>query len=232
MKLLSVALVIGAYLYASIPLVYLFGRWRGVDLRRVHSGNVGGSNLWQTVGPLAGVIGAVFDATKGVLPPLTALLLGLGEGAAALSALVGVIGQCWPLFLLLPGGRGNSAISGAAFILLPRELAVAAVPMLLGWALRRRNLFRQPPEDANEAPLGRVEPMSRAVPLGMALGIGLLPILGVLLGEPPERVGLAAACFILMLVRRLTAGLRADWATAKSKGQLMVNRLLYDRSYR
>ena len=68
--LLVAALLVGAYLSGSIPFSYLVARARGVDLRQVGSGNVGGANVWRACGFGPFVVAAALDILKGYLPTL------------------------------------------------------------------------------------------------------------------------------------------------------------------
>ena len=58
MNKLPTVYCLAAYLYGSLPLVYLLGRRHNVDLTEVGSGNVGGSNLWVTAGAAPGALGS------------------------------------------------------------------------------------------------------------------------------------------------------------------------------
>ncbi|RYD02955.1 hypothetical protein N752_22475 [Desulforamulus aquiferis] len=47
------ALLLGlaAYLIGSIPFGYLLARfWKGIDIRKFGSGNIGATNVWRTLG--------------------------------------------------------------------------------------------------------------------------------------------------------------------------------------
>src|SRR3954462_13992069 len=59
-----------AYAVGSIPAAYLAGKWKGVDLRKHGSGNLGATNVFRVLGPRIG--GAVFvvDMLKGAIPVL------------------------------------------------------------------------------------------------------------------------------------------------------------------
>ncbi len=130
----------GSYLYGSLPLLYLLGRWRRVDLRRAGSGNVGATNLWQAGSRPLAVAGWIFDASKGLLPVVAGRRLGFSEEEAALAGVCGVAGQCWPVFLGFRGGRGVSAFVGAALAIDRAASLAAVVPPLVGglWRLRER----------------------------------------------------------------------------------------------
>lgn len=227
----GVLLVLLSYLFGSIPFVYLLGRWRGIDLRREGSRNVGGGNLWQVLGPLDGALGGVADVAKGLLPVWVARVMGFDVSVAALAGIAGIVGQNWPLFLRFHGGRGISASLGVVLFLAPRELIGAAIPMAIGGGMRSIPLFLSTSHLSLRQRLMLAGPSSKSFPLGVGLGIGLLPLLALALGEPPSiTLALAAIC-LLMVVRRLTAGLAHDLRSGADRGVILLSRLLYDRPY-
>ena len=66
-----VVLLVGSYLLGSVPFAYLMARARkGVDLRRVGSGNPGATNVLRVAGPVAALVALALDAGKGYLPTL------------------------------------------------------------------------------------------------------------------------------------------------------------------
>lgn len=69
------------------------------------------------------------------------------------------------------------------------------------------------------------------MPLGMLLGFALFP-LGSWLTNLSGKIALGCLIlFVLIVVKRLTAGLANDLKTASDKKNILLNRLLYDRSY-
>ena len=223
-----IALYLAAYLYGSIPVVYLLGRGRGIDLRRRGSGNVGGSNLWATAGTAYGLLGWLADASKGYVPVRLARRLGMDEGVCRIAGVCGLAGQCWPLFLRFRGGRGISAFLGAALAIDRRAWRVALLPMIGG------TLWRLAPLMAGRGTLTRRlrTTRSRAVPLGCALGVLAYPI-AVARGTRGRHTPGPAPLLLagIVAVRRLTAPLPDD-ATAGPVRQptALLYRLLYDRN--
>ena len=129
-----VALVVG-YLLGSIPGTWLIGRWQGVDLRRVGTGNVGAANLAGSTGRSVAAIGLFLDAAKGV----GAALLGERWGAAAgvLGGLGAIVGHGWPLWLRFAGGRSQAVALAAGAVLAPWA-TLALLPILgVGFVMRR-----------------------------------------------------------------------------------------------
>ena len=60
--------VIISYLAGSIPSAYLAGKFRGVDLRKHGSGNLGATNVVRVLGPRIGAVVFIADILKGFLP--------------------------------------------------------------------------------------------------------------------------------------------------------------------
>src|SRR5688572_11405613 len=123
--------LIAAYLLGSIPFSYLVARWRGVDVRRAGSGNVGATNVMRTAGPAAGIAALVLDAAKGAgaamlaqaaaarhAPDMSDVLPG-GAAAAA------VLGHVYPVWLGFRGGKGVSTGAGAFVPLAPLAAGLA-----------------------------------------------------------------------------------------------------------
>ncbi len=103
-----------SYLFGSVPFgLWLVKRWKGVDLRSVGSGNIGATNVGRIAGPLGYTLAFTFDVFKGLLPPLLARHFGLAAGWQVLSALCGVIGHNYSVFLGFKGGKGIATSLGA-----------------------------------------------------------------------------------------------------------------------
>ena len=74
-------------------------------------------------------------------------------------------------------------------------------------------------------------PPSLSLPLGMFFGFGLFSLGCWFMNQPWETTVVAAIIFFLIVVKRITAGLREDLKTATSKKNVIINRALFDRSY-
>ncbi len=222
--------LVASYLLGSLPIVFLLGRARGVDLRTAGTGNVGGGNLWQTAGAIYGVAGGLSDVAKGALPPLMARRLGLDGWTLALAGLAGVVGQCWPIFLKFNGGRGVSASLGMHAVLAPKELTVAAVPMVAAMLARNLPLLlsRDKPLELRLRAQG---PRTRFVPLTVILGLASMPLLTWWRQRPRYVVFAGLADLGLIVARRLTANVSQDLRKGVPLGKTLLSRLLYDRPY-
>lgn len=135
---MTVALVLAAsYLLGSIPFSYLVARQRGVDVRRVGSGNVGATNVMRNVGKGAGLLAFVLDAAKGAAAALIAQRSGLGDALAALAAVAAILGHMYPVWLRFRGGKGVATGAGAFLPLAPLAVGGAFVAFALTLALTR-----------------------------------------------------------------------------------------------
>jgi acyl phosphate:glycerol-3-phosphate acyltransferase len=111
------AVVIG-YLLGSLPFGYWAGRLKGVDLRKVGSGNTGGTNAIRILGARWGVPVILLDIAKGVVAVLIARELA-GVTAEVLAATAAVLGHAFPIFLRFRGGKAVAVGAGAMFALAP-----------------------------------------------------------------------------------------------------------------
>lgn len=117
----QVGLVMTAYLVGSIPFGLIVTRIsKGVDVRRVGSGNIGATNVLRSAGKGAAALTLLCDFGKGFLPVILASHLGFGEGWAAATGLAAVLGHLYPLYVGFKGGKGVATSFGILLGLLPQ----------------------------------------------------------------------------------------------------------------
>jgi len=108
----AAALLIGLVLGSILP-ADIFARRRGVDIRRVGDGNPGTVNTWNEIGPVAGLITVLYDASVGVIAIRIAMTLGASDAVAYLAGIASVVGHCFPVFRgFRGGGQGMAASAG------------------------------------------------------------------------------------------------------------------------
>jgi len=129
--------VLAAYLMGSIPFAQLLSKRRGIDLRRVGSGNVGASNVLRTLGVRPAVLAMMLDAVKGTVAVLIAQRLTNGVAAPVAAGLASMIGHVYPVWLRFRGGKGVATAAGAFAVLTPAAAVVAVGAFLLTVALTR-----------------------------------------------------------------------------------------------
>jgi glycerol-3-phosphate acyltransferase PlsY len=125
-----IAVVVG-YLLGSIPFAFLAGLARGVDLRKVGSGNLGAANVFRTLGRRAGIAVMLADIAKGVAAVLIARALTDETWAQVVTAVAAVLGHVFPVWLGFRGGKGVAVAGGALIGLMPW----ASLIILTLWAL-------------------------------------------------------------------------------------------------
>jgi acyl phosphate:glycerol-3-phosphate acyltransferase len=118
---MTVALVLlGAYLLGSIPFAFLIARrWRGIDLRRSGSGNVGATNVMRTAGTRSAVAVVALDIIKGAAVVVLADRALPGFLAASAAGLAAIIGHIYPVWLRFRGGKGVATAFGVFGMLAP-----------------------------------------------------------------------------------------------------------------
>ena len=207
--------------------MYHIGRLHGLDLRTEPDMHIA---LWRKVGRLEGGIGIGGDFAKGAIAVLVARALGFEVAAVALAGLAAVAGQMWPIFLKFNGEKGNSIGLVMVAVLAYKPLLFALIPMAIGAGVRTIPRFLKPRQQLGER-LRFGGPPSRSLPLAMCIAFALLPLLAWLLDQPPAVVWVLLALFLLIEIRRATAGIRKDLRIAKDKKSVLINRLLYDRGF-
>jgi glycerol-3-phosphate acyltransferase PlsY len=147
-----------SYLLGSIPFGYLLVRmFRGEDVRRTGSGNIGATNVARK-SPLLGLLTLLLDALKGSTAVIAGVLLNdaisptifarfsfvnipwrtifpasssqLVTGAAV-AALFAVVGHMFPIWLNFRGGKGVATGMGAFMVIAPKAVLLSAAIFLI-----------------------------------------------------------------------------------------------------
>ena len=130
------ALVAG-YLIGSVPFAYLLARRRGIDLRRVGSGNVGASNVLRTSGVRRAIVAMCLDIIKGAVAVFLASRVAPGPSAPVVAGVASVLGHVYPIWLRFRGGKGVATAAGVFAVLEPFALLVACGVFVMGvWITR------------------------------------------------------------------------------------------------
>jgi acyl phosphate:glycerol-3-phosphate acyltransferase len=133
----TLAYLLGGVL-GSLLVGYFYG---GVDIRKLGSGNAGGTNALRTQGKVFALWVMIIDIGKGILatlliPPLA--LPGIGIDPAVERSLVlysvafaAILGHVFPVWFGFRGGKGGATAAGLLCFLAPS----AAAPALGAWLL-------------------------------------------------------------------------------------------------
>lgn len=126
-----------AYLLGGLLGSLILGRLRGVDIRRLGSGNAGATNALRTQGKLFGLAVLLIDSGKGILAvrylpgaPWPSADLAVSREWLTLACALGVIvGHVYPVWYSFRGGKGVATMVGAIGALEPRLL----LPVSIAW---------------------------------------------------------------------------------------------------
>jgi glycerol-3-phosphate acyltransferase PlsY len=141
--LLGIAVIVLGYLLGSIPTAYIVARLRkGIDIRAVDVGNMGGGSVLRQVGLWEGALVIAVDMAKGAAAVLIAQALDLSYYWVLAAGFAAIVGHNFPVFLGFRGGQGVATIMGILFVLAP--LAIGALWILLGIVIliTRSNFIR------------------------------------------------------------------------------------------
>lgn len=137
-----------SYLLGSLNGALIIGKLRGVDIRRVGSGNAGGTNALRTQGPVFALFVMIIDVGKGWLPAalLPALVLpGIAQDPDVSRVWLmlacggaSIAGHCFPVWFNFRGGKGAATTVGvliavAPALLLPGAIVFVGVLVLTGY---------------------------------------------------------------------------------------------------
>ena len=133
----TLAYLVGSML-GSLLVGFFYG---GVDIRKVGSGNAGGTNALRTQGKIFALWVMIIDIGKGILaaiviPPLA--IPGVGIDASVDRSLVlytvsfaAIVGHVFPVWFGFRGGKGGATAAGLVCFLAP----AAGLTMLASWVL-------------------------------------------------------------------------------------------------
>ena len=130
-----------SYLLGSISGGMLMGKIKHVDLRKIGSGNAGGTNAFRTMGAQFALAVLFIDVIKGFIAVqfisslnINGFLTGGEINIEKLSIVCGcgaVLGHVYPLYYKFKGGKGAGTMVGVLLALFPAGLATC----LLFWGV-------------------------------------------------------------------------------------------------
>jgi acyl phosphate:glycerol-3-phosphate acyltransferase len=188
-----------SYLLGSIPFGLILLRiFRGQDVRKTGSGNIGATNVARS-SPALGVLTLVLDALKGLAAVALTRAFFPGRNAlAGLAALFAIMGHIFPIWLKFRGGKGVATALGSFALIAPKPLLMTVGIFLL------------------------VVLMFRRVSLASMIAVALFPILAWLehdYGDAPAMLVFMGVASVVIIarhhqnIRRLLAGTepRFEW---------------------
>jgi acyl phosphate:glycerol-3-phosphate acyltransferase len=182
-------IVVLAYLIGSIPFALVLARHRGLDLRKIGSGNLGAANVFRASGARAGVIVALLDIAKGAISVVLAGQFSESPAVPAAAGLAAIVGHIYPVWLRFRGGKGVATACGVFAALTP----LAAAPALAAFVATVW--------------------LTRYISLGSVIASVALPPIAYATGSPSATVGAAVAASILIVFRHRSNLARVAYGT-------------------
>ena len=124
-----ILLIAFSFLVGSIPFGVLLTKAKGMDLRKVGSGNIGATNVLRAAGKGPALLTLLGDMLKGTAAVALATISGTGPLYAGLMGLASVVGHDFSIFLRLRGGKGVATSLGVILIYTP----AAGIITLIIW---------------------------------------------------------------------------------------------------
>ncbi|TMG39237.1 MAG: glycerol-3-phosphate acyltransferase [Chloroflexi bacterium] len=161
-----------------------------------------------------GLAGGLLDAAKGFGAVVIAAALGLPLEVRLACGLAAIAGQMWPVFHHFDGGRANGTTWGFQLASDFVAFFIAMIPVVVA-ALLRITVRPRP---------------RRVLPFANLLSYAVFPaVIWEQEGTTPVVVA-GVLALALVVLRRLTAGVRDDLATGAPPARVLANRALFDRS--
>ena len=121
MDIITIGLILAAYLVGSVPTSVWIGKWfYNKDVRDYGSGNAGATNTFRVLGTTPGIIVFLIDLIKG-LGAVSLIYLNpvFQEGSELFSTIqlalgiAAILGHIFPVYVGFKGGKGVATLFGA-----------------------------------------------------------------------------------------------------------------------
>jgi glycerol-3-phosphate acyltransferase PlsY len=101
-----------AFLIGSIPFGIIIAKAKGVDLKKVGSGNIGATNVLRSIGKYPALLTLLGDVLKGTAAVALGRYFGSGPVFEGLVGFCAILGHNFSLFLGFRGGKGVATSFG------------------------------------------------------------------------------------------------------------------------
>ncbi len=232
--LAEILLIGGGYLFGSLPFSVALARLSGLDISQEQDLHIA---LWHRIDKKLAILAGAVDFFKGVIVVLIGFGLGISSIAVAFSGVTTVAGQMWPPPYGGHGEKGNAP--GVAVVItlsLLYEVHWALLSVIffatgaaLTYYYERRSTTSHQSRNGETKSHSAGHPLALSLPLGMLLGFIVGPV------ASWHWRGLAAvtqallALLIIIVVRRLTANLKADLEKGNVTRRKFIERFLFDQ---
>jgi glycerol-3-phosphate acyltransferase PlsY len=232
--LAEIVLVGVGYLFGSLPFSVALARLRDVDTSQEEDLHIA---LWHQTGKKLAILAGAVDFFKGVIIVLIGFGLGISSVAVAFSGVAAVAGQMWPPPYGGHGEKGNapgvavvmtlSLVYGVYWALL--SLVFFASGAAVKYYYERRSTASYQTRDDEAKSYVASHPLALSLPLGMLLGFMTAPVASWYSKGSTIVAQALLALLIIIVVRRLTADLKADLEKGKVTARMLIDRFIFDQ---
>ncbi|MFZ6016999.1 MAG: glycerol-3-phosphate 1-O-acyltransferase PlsY [Nitrospirota bacterium] len=187
-------LIICSFILGSIPFGVIIAKIKGVDLKKIGSGNIGATNVLRSLGKGPAAITLLGDVLKGTAAVAIGRYFGLGlfyEGLVGLSA---ILGHNFSIFLGFKGGKGVATSIGVIALYAPQT----ALFTLIIWLA--------------------VVLITRYSSMGALVSFGLLPV-NIAIFDSKEKLPVAILITVFIVIRHRENIRRLIDGTERKVGQ-------------
>jgi len=125
----NIILLIAAFVLGSIPFGIITAKVKGIDLKKVGSGNIGATNVLRSLGKWPAVITLLGDILKGTLAVAIGRYSGVEPLYEGFIGIAVILGHNFSIFLGFKGGKGVATSLGVLLMYTP----LAALVTLIVW---------------------------------------------------------------------------------------------------
>ncbi len=127
----NVLLLIIAFILGSIPFGIIIAKAKGVDLKKVGSGNIGATNVLRSLGKGPAALTLLGDILKGTVVVALGKYIGVGLIYEGLIGVFAILGHNFSLFLGFKGGKGVATSLGVLVIYTPQAAFITLIIWLM-----------------------------------------------------------------------------------------------------
>lgn len=189
-------LLIAGFLLGSVPFGIIIAKLKGVNLKKVGSGNIGATNVLRSLGKWPAALTLIGDILKGTMAVVIGRLFEVESGIEGIIGISAILGHNFSVFLGFRGGKGVATSIGVLLVYAP----VAALLTLVLWLT--------------------VVFLTKYSSLGAIVSLGILPFTFLLMypGER-EKLIIAISIAVIILVRHRDNLQRLMKGTERKVGQ-------------
>jgi len=123
----NIILLIAAFVLGSIPFGIITAKVKGIDLKKVGSGNIGATNVLRSLGRWPAVITLLGDILKGTLAVAIGKYSGVEPLYEGLIGIAAILGHNFSIFLGFRGGKGVATSLGVLLMYTPHVALVTLI---------------------------------------------------------------------------------------------------------